>query len=124
MSAIKVSWEKSKIFTILTLYQYAVAIFFACAIFLLPSTELKIAVGSLVVAFASIASSNMLNLSEKKDREAILEKLSNIEKIQQEMQSEQREQTNSGPPIVASLQAMSEYYLDFISKQKGKGEKQ
>jgi len=30
-----------------------------------------------------------------------------------------REQKSTGPPIVASLEAISKYYMDYISKQKG-----
>ena len=42
-----------------------------------------------------------------------------IESLQEEIRKEQKEQANSSPPIVASLQAMSQYYMDFLAKQKG-----
>ena len=48
--------------------------------------------------------------------------LARIEGLQEEMlkeQIEQKEQKGSGPPIIASLQAMSQYYMDYINKQKG-----
>jgi len=45
--------------------------------------------------------------------------LARIEGLQEEIRKEQKEQASSGPPIVASLQAMSQYYMDYISKQKG-----
>ena len=45
--------------------------------------------------------------------------LARIEGLQEEIRKEQNEQASSGPPIVASLQAMSQYYMDYIAKQKG-----
>ena len=46
--------------------------------------------------------------------------LARIENLQEEIRKEQNEQASSGPPIVASLQAMSQYYMDYINKQKGR----
>jgi len=50
------------------------------------------------------------------------ETLSRIENSLKEIQNEQEEK-NSRPPIVASLEAISNYYMDYISKQKGENEK-
>ena len=44
--------------------------------------------------------------------------LAKIESLQEEIRKEQNERASSGPPIVASLQAMSQYYMDYINKQK------
>lgn len=44
--------------------------------------------------------------------------LTRIEGLAEEMRKEQNERANSGTPIVASLQAMSQYYMDYIKKQK------
>ena len=44
--------------------------------------------------------------------------LARIEGLAEEMRKEQNERASSGPPIVASLQAMSQYYMDYINKQK------
>jgi len=44
--------------------------------------------------------------------------LTQIKGLQEEIQKEQKEQGSTGPPIVASLQAMSQYYMDYIKKQK------
>ena len=49
--------------------------------------------------------------------------LTRIESIQEEIRKDQNERANSGPPIVASLQAMSQYYMDYINKQKGEDKK-
>ena len=49
--------------------------------------------------------------------------LDRIEGLQEEILKEQKEQASSGPPIVASLEAMSKYYMDYINKQKGEENK-
>ncbi len=49
--------------------------------------------------------------------------LARIEGLQEEIRKEQNERASSGPPIIASLQAMSQYYMDYINKQKGEGKK-
>ena len=49
--------------------------------------------------------------------------LARVESLQEEMRKEQSERANSGPPIVASLEAMSRYYMDYINKQKGEDKK-
>ena len=49
--------------------------------------------------------------------------LTRIEGLQEEIRKEQNERASSGPPIVASLQAMSQYYMDYINKQKGEENK-
>ena len=46
--------------------------------------------------------------------------LERIEQTQQNIQTELKQQEGSHSPIVASLQALSQYYLDFMSKQKEK----
>ncbi len=49
--------------------------------------------------------------------------LSRIEGLAEEMRKEQNERASSGPPIIASLQAISQYYIDSINKQKGEDNK-
>ena len=49
--------------------------------------------------------------------------LARIEGLQEEIRKEQNERASSGPPIIASLQAMSQYYMDYINKQKGEDKK-
>jgi len=44
--------------------------------------------------------------------------LARIENLQEEIQREQKEQASSRSPIVSSLQALSQYYFDYIAKQK------
>ena len=49
--------------------------------------------------------------------------LAKIEGLQEEIRKEQNERASSGQPIIASLQAMSQYYMDYIDKQKGEDNK-
>ena len=49
--------------------------------------------------------------------------LTRIESLQEEIRKEQNERASPGPSIVASLEAMSQYYMDYISKQKGEDKK-
>ena len=49
--------------------------------------------------------------------------LTQIKDLQQEIQKEQKEQGSKGPPIIASLEAMSKYYMDYLAKQKGEENK-
>ncbi|MFC1987164.1 hypothetical protein ACFLVH_01240 [Chloroflexota bacterium] len=49
--------------------------------------------------------------------------LARIESLQEEIKKEQNERVSPGQPIIASLQAMSQYYMDYINKQKGEANK-
>ncbi|MFC1899717.1 hypothetical protein ACFLXP_05260 [Chloroflexota bacterium] len=49
--------------------------------------------------------------------------LARIEGLQEEMRKAQDERAGSGTPIVASLEAMSKYYMDYINEQKGEDNK-
>ncbi|MFC2044916.1 hypothetical protein ACFLT8_07010 [Chloroflexota bacterium] len=63
---------------------------------------------------------NSVSLAYNVDRkiEVMNGALNNIGRIQEEIQNEQREQANSRSPLVTSLQAISQYYMDFLTKQK------
>ena len=91
MSNIMVLWKRSRTVTILILIQWLIALFFIYAALSLPSIELKIGTSSLAIAFASIASSNMLNLSDKQKSNQILDKLNRIEDLQKELNNEEIE---------------------------------
>ena len=45
--------------------------------------------------------------------------LINIQRTHEEIQREQKEQANSNSPVVASLEALSQYYIDYLAKEKG-----
>jgi RNA polymerase-interacting CarD/CdnL/TRCF family regulator len=121
LSAIKVAWKRSKTFTILTAFQFLIALFFAGVAFFLSSIELQMTSGGLAVVFASIASSTIRDMVDKQKIDQILDTLSKIEGLQEEIQKEQKEQSeqrNSIPQIIPTLQALTQYYSDFINKQK------
>ena len=50
--------------------------------------------------------------------------LARIEGLQEEIQKKQEEQSSSSSPLVTSLQALSQYYFDYIAKQKAEDEKE
>jgi len=64
----------------------------------------------------------LLRDTDKKIKE-INETLKNIVQIQEAMQKEQKEQAGSGSTIVPTLQAVSQFYLDYFARQKGGEEK-
>ena len=71
---------------------------------------------------------NSLVLVNHTDRkiEMINEALTSIKQLQekiQEEQKEQQEQSSSGSPIASTLQAFTQFYLDYLAKQEsGAGE--
>ena len=84
--------------------------------------------GSYAIGFAVISiglgiSGTKQGLETNNKIEKMEETLSRIENLQEEIRKEQNERANSGPPIVASLEAMSKYYMDYINKQRGEENK-
>ena len=65
----------------------------------------------------------LANRTEKKI-EAINGTLKNIEQIQESIQMEQKEQSSSSSPILPTIQAFSQLYLDYLAKQQSKEEEQ
>ena len=84
-------------------------------------------IAGIVSVFKDYAKQKDIDLVFVSDRNTLqtnydFDKLNKIEGILEEMQSKQKEQANSGTPIVASLEAMSKYYIDYLAKQKSEGE--
>ena len=127
MSVVIVSWKRSKVFTIFAVAMYMIAIYFVFFAFTVTSVELKIAVGGLSIVFAFIASSDIRDMADKQKIDQILDKLSKIEDLQKEIQSEQKEQKEQGSsrqPIIASIEAFTKFYMDYMAKRKeGENEK-
>ena len=48
--------------------------------------------------------------------------LTRIGDLQTEIRNEQKEQSSSGSTIVPTLQALSQYYFDYVAKQKREDE--
>jgi NACalpha-BTF3-like transcription factor len=69
---------------------------------------------------------NSLVLVRHMDRkiEAITLTLKNIEQIQEAIQKKQKEQSSSPSAIVPTLQAFSQLYLDYLTKQQREEEQQ
>ena len=86
------------------------------------STEFKWAAPAIALGLLSIGLGvNSISMAYSADRKytAINETLSNIMQIQEDIQKEQKEPTSSSSPLVVSLQALSQYYTDFLAQQKG-----
>ena len=62
---------------------------------------------SFVIALRTERAINTINL-----------KLEHVEQLQQDIQKELKEKEESRSPIVTSLQALSQYYQDYLAKQK------
>ena len=79
---------------------------------------LAVALGLLGTGLAFIVL--MLNSRIEITMNELNEKLSRIEELQKELQNEQREQSKDHSPFVMPIQALSEYYLDYLAKQADK----
>lgn len=69
---------------------------------------------------------NSLVLAHRIDRKlgVMSETIDNIEQIQEAMQKEQNEQAGSRSTIVPTLQAFSQFYMDYLAKQQSGEEPQ
>ncbi len=67
---------------------------------------------------------NSLVLANRLDRKlgAMSEAIDNIKQIQEAIQKEQNEQAGSRSTIVPTLQAFSQFYLDYLDKQQSSEE--
>ena len=81
------------------------------------------AFGLALIAIGLGVSSLIIALHTERRMFEMCTAIARIEGIQEEMRKEQDEQVSSGPSIVASLQAMSQYYMDYVNKQKGEDKK-
>ena len=98
-----------------------VAFLISLLVFVVNTVELKwaIAAGAIGVVGVGLAlNSFMIALRADRGLNEINEALVRIEDLQKEIQKEQKEQADSRSPVVTSLQALSQHYLDYIAKQK------
>ena len=57
-------------------------------------------------------------MNGRKIEESLNSIIKRIESLREEILKEIKERQDSSPPIVASLQAFTQYYMDYIAKQK------
>ena len=104
------------------LYSFTIlAIIFVIAMVFIgtPGTEWVVpAIGLSLIAIGLGFSSLYIALSTGRAINNINSKLEDVEKLQQDIQKELKEKEESRSPIVASLQALSQYYQDYLAKQK------
>jgi len=103
------------------------ALFFGIVGWVTESTIIKWAapaIGLALIAVGLGVNSLMIALHTYRRMTEMDATLARIEGLQEEIQKEQREQASSHSPVVKSLQALSQYYFDYIAKQKGEDEQQ
>ena len=81
------------------------------------------AFGLALIAVGLGINSLIISLNTEKRATEMWAMLARIEGLAEEMRKEQNERADSGSPIIASLQAISQTYMDYINKQKGEDKK-
>ena len=100
------------------MYFVIAAIFFGILGWVTLSPTIKWAAPTIALGFISVGLGvNSIAIAHNVDRkiEAMNVTLNNIQRIQEEIQ---KEHADSRSPLVTSLQALSQHYLDYIEKQK------
>ena len=96
------------------------AIIMALLGYIIESIDLRWAIlaGALGLLGAGLALNSFLLALRLDNRiKEINTALSRIEDLQKEIQKEQEEHTKSSSPMVMSLQALSQHYMDYLTKQ-------
>ncbi len=97
-------------------------ILIAVALFI-GSPEVKWIVAAVGLATVSVGlgiTSFVISLHAASTTSKMVSTLNQIEKTQQDILTELKREKSSSPPIVASLQAFSQFYLDYLQKQASK----
>ncbi len=109
------------------LYSFIIlAVIFAIVMLFIGSPEIKwvvTAIGLALIAIGLGLSSFFIALHADSTTSTMNSTLERIEQTQKDIQTELKEQASSRSPVVTSLQALSQYYLDYMSKQKEEDEK-
>ena len=66
----------------------------------------------------------MISLSADRRTNSIEATLARIESLQEEIKRAQEDQPHSSKPILATLEGLSQYYLDYMAKQKERAERE
>ena len=108
------------------LYSFIIlAIIFTVAALFTGSPEIKWIIPAIGLALISIGlglTSFFIALNADSTVSMINSKLEEIKQIQQDMHAELQQQKSSSSPIVATLQGLSQHYLDYLTKQKQENE--
>ena len=91
------------------------------------SLELKwaaAATGLALIAVGLGVNSFMISLRTNRRINEVNTTLTRIETLQTEIQKEHKEQSSSKSMIIPTLEAFSQFYLDYLTKQKSGGEVQ
>ena len=103
------------------------AILFGIIGWITASTVMKWAAPAYGLAFVSMGlglySFFISSYTDKRMNE-ITTTLARIEELQEEILKQQKEQESSGSPVVASVQALSQFYFDYLAQQKEEKEKE
>jgi hypothetical protein len=93
---------------------------------LIQSIELKwaAAIGLALVAVGLGVNSLMISRNTDRKLNELNTNLTRIEALQTEMQKAHEEQSSSKTMIIPTLEAFSQLYLDYLTKQKSEGEVQ
>ena len=97
------------------------ALFVGIVGWLTESTIIKWAAPAVALALISVGlgvNSLIIALHAENRTRDLNATLTKIEELQKEIRKEQKEQPSSSSPIVPTLQAFSQLYLDYFAKQK------
>ncbi|MFC1942722.1 hypothetical protein ACFLWU_05870 [Chloroflexota bacterium] len=75
-----------------------------------------------VISVGLGVNSLMISLNTDKRMDSTESTLARLETLQEEIKKAQEEQPGSNKPLLATLQALSQYYLDYKSEQKKENE--
>ena len=107
------------------IYFVVAAVIFAVIGWFTLSPAIKWAAPAVALGLISVGLGvNSLVLVNHTDRkiETMKEALKSIKQLQEEIQKEQKEQSSSSSPIVPTLQAFTQMYLDYLAKQQSEEE--
>ncbi|MFC1873274.1 hypothetical protein ACFLW3_00460 [Chloroflexota bacterium] len=96
------------------------AVIFVIVMLFIGSPEIRwiaLAVGLAVISLGLGLSSFYITLEADTTTRELKSRLERIEQGQQEILAEIREGRGSGTPIVASLDALTKYYTDYMQRQ-------
>jgi len=123
---VKTGWLKQSLYSPLTWFTI-VGLAIGSSVWTVKEVEIGWAAFALIFVFVSLGlagDSFLRAMRTEKRMSEMSATLTRIEDSLEEMQKDQKERASSGSPIVPTLQALSQYYIDFLAKQKSEDEQQ